>query len=70
MTTDATAWLIEAEWSRMNHEAKVRYLHARRWHKSGSHWKHRPTGLMLPIGEAVRRQLREDLAARDRREGI
>jgi hypothetical protein len=68
--TDVDAWLIEQQWARMDRLGKIRYLHSRRWHKAGSHWKHRPTGLVLPIGEAVRRQLAEDLQARDRRGGI
>jgi hypothetical protein len=68
MTTDANAWLVEQQWSGMSRRAKVDYLHRRGWFKNGSHWRHKRSGLLLPVGEAVRRQLVEDLQARDRRE--
>jgi hypothetical protein len=62
--TDAHVWEVEMLWSRMGRLEKIKYLHSRGWSKSGSHWRHRRTGDVLPIRRAVRLELNKDLAAR------
>jgi hypothetical protein len=61
--TEVNTWEIEQRWSGMSKRAKVEYLHSRGWYKNGSHWRHKRSGVLLPIGDAVRQQLEQDLAA-------
>jgi hypothetical protein len=62
--TDLKRLEAASQAQRMDRDAKLRYLHSRRWTRLvGNRWKHRATGAVLPFGTAVVWQLEQDLSA-------